>query len=167
MWGFIYIPECVWNGKVFFFPLLSLWANGESTENTKIRSYKLIRKLSKEETMSLYNYNSTSESNSLQRDIKDHISRKSPLCICSGNVSAATVSAQMSVCKDWGDAAPEVFHICALFTLEASTLAFSAASRSYRVTSFPFSLVGSQVACSINLISLSDETVASHFVIRC
>ena len=112
---------CVWNRKAFFFPLLALWANREYAENTEMRSYKLRRKLTKEETMSLYNFSSISESNALWWNIKGHISRDSPLCVCSGNVSAATVRAHnVSVkglrwCCTWGPS-----H-CALFSLEAST----------------------------------------------
>lgn len=108
---------CVEEEGVFFFPLLALWANRESTKNTEMRSYKLIRKLTKEETESLYNCSSTSESNSLWWDIKGHISQESPLCVCSGNVSAAYNACMQGLrgCRTWGPS-----H-CAPFTLEAST----------------------------------------------
>lgn len=112
---------CVWNRKVFFFPLLALWANREPTENPEMRSYKLLRKLTKEEPMSLYNCSSTSESDSLWQDRKGVISRESPLCVCNGNVPASTVSAHnvcmqgLRGCCPWGPSTLCSFHTRGLY----------------------------------------------------
>lgn len=64
MLGFIYMPMYVQQEG---FLLSSLGpVSRESTKNIKMRSYKLIRKLTKEETMSLYNCSSMSESHFLR-----------------------------------------------------------------------------------------------------
>lgn len=114
---YLHTSVCVCGtGRVFFLSSPGL-VSRESTKNTEMRSYKLIRKPTKEETESLYNCSSTSESNSLWWDIKGHISRESHLCVCSGNVSAAYNVCMQGLrgCCTWG-----LSH-CAPFTLEAST----------------------------------------------
>lgn len=124
----------------------------ESTENIELRSFKLVRKLTKEETMSQCNCSSTSESNSLWCDIKVTFP-ESPLCICSINASATTRACNVGMQGHRGCCTWPLSH-CTPFTLEPSTWASPAACCGYRVTSSAFSPVGSHVECSINLISL-------------
>lgn len=63
MWGFIYVPTYVQQEG---FLLSSLGpVSRESTKNTKMRSYQLMRKPTKEETTCLYKCSSISESHFL------------------------------------------------------------------------------------------------------
>lgn len=146
MLGFIYMPMYVQQEGFLLSSLAPV--SRESTKNTKMRSYKLIRKLTKEETMSLYNCSSISESHFLWWAKKGPSSRV-PSCV---QAVAMCLSVLLGVqglrgCCTWGPS-----H-CAPFTWEASTWVFQWPPV-VRVTGFPFSLMQSQVACPLNLISL-------------